>query len=291
MTKARPGMRITLSEHYARYGHPFTVGFDPSSSDLHPFLQRLYQSEPRESFLVQWYHAVLDGIGPTCGSIKFQSAFFEAAGLDGQVALRTVIKDAKRRGLYVILDAKRGDIASTMQAYGTAAFEDIGADALTILPWMGVDVLEALLPWMKRGHGVYTVWLSSNVAGRTIQTLEDKSQITLAETMYHLWEQSAAKHDVTANCGYVLGATDVPSWSVGILAERSQCLLMPGIGAQGGKITSALKKLIDEHPASLLPISRGILAPEKNTAINSWQDYSDGVQNRWNGFMQEWARV
>lgn len=291
MTKIKPGMRITLTENYTRYRHPFAIGFDPSSADLHPFLQREYQSLSRQNFLQNWYHSVLDGIGPTCGSIKFQSAFFEACGIDGAHALRAVVKDAKRRGLYVILDAKRGDIASTMQAYGSSAFDDIDADALTILPWMGVDAFEALLPWTRRGYGVYTVWLSSNAAGRTLQTIEDRSQVTLAETMFRLWEQSAAKHDVTENCGYVLGATEVPAWSIGLLSERPQCLLMPGLGAQGGKITSELKSVINKHPASLLPISRGILSPHKNETIQSWQDYSDGVQKRWNHFMQDWASI
>lgn len=291
MTKSKTGMRTTLTEHYARYGHPFSAGFDPSTANLHPFLESQFKSHNRTTFLTNWYQSVLDGIGPMCGSIKFQSAFFEACGLDGIRTLKNLIADAKRRGLYVILDAKRGDIATTMHAYGQSAFDELGADALTILPWMGVDVISALGPWMKKGHGVYTVWLSSNPAGRTLQAAEAQNGKTFAELMYRVWEEWASYEDVSANCGYVLGATDVPSWSHALLAEHPQCLLMPGIGAQGGKITSELKALIEKNPASLLPISRGILSPESDAKINSWEEYSKGVQSRWQSFIAEWRSL
>lgn len=288
MTTAVPGMRLTLTEHYSRYNHPFAVGFDPSQIDLHPFLAAQAASSQKDVFLVRWYQSVLDGVGRSCGTLKLQSAFFEAAGVDGAKALRTIIADAKRRGHYVILDAKRGDIATTMRAYGEAAFDDLNADALTILPWMGIDVIAALQPWMKRGHGIYTVWLSSNAAGRELQTIKDASGKTLAEVMYRKWETWADHEGIADNCGYVLGATDVPAWATELLREHPQCLLMPGIGAQGGRLTTELKSLIDSHPASLLPISRGILSPEAGAEINSWQDYSDGVEARWNRIMKQW---
>lgn len=281
-------MIAILKRHYSRLGHPFAIGFDPAILDLHPFLATQCASMSRADFFLTWYRSVVDVTEKTSGCIKLQSAFFEAAGQDGATALRAIIADAKQRGLYVLLDAKRGDIASTMRAYGEAAFDNLGADALTILPWMGVDVIAALLPWMKKGRGVYTVWLSSNAAGRVVQTLEDKAKKTVAEHIFASWEKWAEREGVLENSGYVLGATDIPQWTRNILKTRPQSLLMPGIGAQGGKLTSELKQLINAHPASILPISRGILSPEPDAKINSWQDYSDGVKQRWDGFIAQW---
>ena len=291
MTNRANSMNRILSANFARLRHPFAIGFDPSILDVHPFLAKQCQIASRFEFFIAWYQSVVDAIGKNSGCIKLQSAFFEAAGMEGAKALKQIIIDAKRRGLYVLLDAKRGDIASTMRAYGEAAFDDLGADALTILPWMGVDSIAALLPWMKKDHGVYTVWLSSNAGGRLIQTLQDRNEKTFAETVFETWEKWAQREEVLENSGFVLGATEIPSWTPRLLQARKQCLLMPGIGAQGGKITTELKNLITANPASLLPVSRGILSPTPDEAIASWQDYSDSVHHRWDQFIAQWHEV
>lgn len=288
-----------LQRNFKDHNHPFCVGFDPDTSDLHPWLRTQLKGKEKEDFLIEWYQATINPIssGKLGRSIKFQAAFFEAFGAPGHAALKAMMADAKKRGFFVILDAKRGDIASTMRAYGESAFQDLAADALTILPWMGLDVISALKPWMQQGKAVYTVWLSSNPHGRTLQesallaSLPENKVFTLAHKMFGLWESWAKNENLQDQCGYVLGATSLPPWIEEALAARPHMLLMPGLGAQGGTINIRLKQLIHHHQASLLPLSRSLLRPAQSASIQSWQDYSKNVSDSLKVFIDEWHMV
>ncbi|MEI6398785.1 MAG: orotidine-5'-phosphate decarboxylase [Pseudomonadota bacterium] len=268
--------------------HPLCVGFDPDVSDLHPFLSTQMSATPIESFLVRWYQSAITGISGSTHSIKFQSAFFEQFGAPGVDAMRDMILDAKRRGLYTILDAKRGDISTTMAAYGKSAFDRNQSDALTILPWMGTDSLAALIPWLKQGKGIYIVWLSSNVSGRDIQMMSTSDQRSVARSVFQRFYDFAQAENVTQQIGWVLGATDIPQEVIQDLPPGEHAFLLPGIGAQGAKFDHKTTTLTKNHPASLFPISRGILKPDKTDVIHSWDDYSAFVSKRWNGFIAAW---
>src|SRR5207248_7900285 len=99
---------------------------------------------------------VLDIVAPLVGVVKPQSAFFEACGPAGFQTLKLVIERAKQLNLVVILDAKRGDIASTAEAYAEAAFGALGADALTVNAYLGRDSVEPFLQAARRdGRGVF----------------------------------------------------------------------------------------------------------------------------------------
>lgn len=278
-------MHAKLKSRIEEIGHPICVGFDPDTSNLHPFLTRQFEGLAPESFLERWYDATMSLIAPKAHSIKFQSAFFEQFGPAGMSALRDVIIDAKRRGLYVILDAKRGDISSTMTAYGRAAFDRYQADSLTILPWMGTDSLKALLPWLKQGKSVYIVWLSSNLSGRDLQTKLDAAGHPFAKSVFEDFYQLAKYENVTQQIGWVLGATSIPQEALHSLPEGDHAFLLPGIGAQGASFDSGTAALMRSYPSSLFPISRGILQPAKDDVIHSWEDYARGVAARWESFM------
>jgi orotidine-5'-phosphate decarboxylase len=283
-------MRKFLSEKYRHGKHPICLGIDPDFNQLHPFLQSELTRQGPAVFLFEWYANLIDSV-KVC-SIKLQSAFFEVFCDAGQIALKRIVEDAKKRGLYVILDAKRGDISTTMSAYGQAAYESIGVDAMTILPWMGLDSLKALEPWLKQGRGVYTVWLSSNTTGRQIQESEvlsgqTKGQ-TLAAKVFDVWEQWILENNLEHQCGYVLGATSVPDWATKVLSKRSHALLMPGIGAQGASFNSALRTLHSKHPATIFPLSRGITKINSDVSIDSWDQYQGMVATKFNDFHLQW---
>lgn len=274
-------MHANLQSKISEMGHPICLGFDPDTSDLHPFLARQLVSVAPESFLERWYDATVSPIANKAHSIKFQSAFFEQFGPAGMSALRDVIIDAKRRGLYVILDAKRGDISSTMSSYGVAAFDKYQADSLTILPWMGTDSLKALVPWLKKGKSVYIVWLSSNASGRELQMSLDQTGRPIALSVFESFYQFAQKENITRQIGWVLGATSIPLDLLKQLPQGEHAFLLPGIGAQGADFDATTTELRKNHPASLFPISRAILKPQKEESIHSWEDYSAGVAERW----------
>ena len=279
-------MQTQLKLKIASAGHGLCIGFDPDTSDLHPFLARQRDKLAPESFLERWYDATVTKIALKAHSIKFQSAFFEQFGPTGMTALRDVMIDAKRRGLFVILDAKRGDISSTMTAYGNAAFDAYQADALTILPWMGTDSLKALIPWLKRGRSVYVVWLSSNTSGRQLQMLNSADGEPLALKVFCDFYRLAETENVTRQVGWVLGATSIPLDLVAKLPGGEHAFLLPGIGAQGADFDEKTSKLTKDHPASLYPVSRGILKPQPTDELHSWEDYSTFVEARWSSLVK-----
>jgi orotidine-5'-phosphate decarboxylase len=285
-------MKTLLTQKIEHSRHPICIGFDPDITQLHPFLERQLQKTTTESFLTRWYASVVDGCTKSAHSIKFQSAFFEQFGAAGITVLKDMIVDAKRRGLFVILDAKRGDISTTMSAYGKAAFEHLKADALTILPWMGNDSLEAMVPWMKQGKGIYIVWLSSNAAGRRFQSIKTMDGSAIASKLFEDFYELAESHGVSAQTGWVLGATDLTANLIEKLIEdlpgRPHAFLCPGIGAQGATFNQQTLALSKANPATLFPVSRGLIKADGNDVISSWDDYQRLVTGRWQTLIKAW---
>src|SRR5215213_4459674 len=117
-----------LADAVRRKGTALCVGLDPRRESLPVSLRDHDPATAYEAFCVR----VLEIIAPIVGVVKPQSAFFEACGPAGLAALQTVLRRAKELGLVTILDAKRGDIASTATAYAEAAFTALDADALTV---------------------------------------------------------------------------------------------------------------------------------------------------------------
>jgi orotidine 5'-phosphate decarboxylase subfamily 2 len=280
-------MHQILKQKIRDQRHPLTIGFDPDVSNLHPFLKLQFNTTPIESFLVRWYQSTVSPISGTAHSIKFQSAFFEQFGPRGLSALQDIILDAKRLNLHAMLDAKRGDISTTMAAYGNTVFDHYQADSVTILPWMGTDSLRALLPWLKQGKGVYIVWLSSNASGRSIQMKMSENNKPIAQHVFEEFYSLACEENVTNQIGWVLGATDIPLPFIQNLPGGEHAFLLPGIGAQGAKFDSVTTSLRQNHPSSLFPISRGLLKPAETEEIHNWDDYSAFVAKRWNDFIRQ----
>jgi orotidine 5'-phosphate decarboxylase subfamily 2 len=280
-------MKNILSKLTASNSHPFIVGFDPDWAHLPPPLTASFSNDHPQKLIIDWAGHVFDALSSQTKIVKVQSAYFEAFGYQGWQALEEVIKIAKQHKLFVVLDAKRGDIDSTMRAYGKAAFERLNADALTITPWMGVDILKALLPWFKNGKGVYTVWLSSNESGRHVQEQLLASGLTMSQKLFSDFQIWSITNGVENSLGYVLGATHIPSW-LKHTELKNQCLLMPGVGAQGAKIDNELKKIIENNPGSTLPISRGVLVPNPSVAITSWSEYQSTIKQQFQSYIQEW---
>jgi orotidine 5'-phosphate decarboxylase subfamily 2 len=280
-------MHQHLLSKIQRLKHPMCIGFDPDVSDLHPFLKLQMNTLPIESFLVRWYQAIIEPISLKSHSIKLQSAFFEQFGPLGFSALQDIVRDGQRKGIHVILDAKRGDISTTMAAYGQTAFETIQANSLTILPWMGVDSMRALIPWMKQGKGVYIVWLSSNESGRVIQTERLLSQKTIAEYVFEQFYELAESEGVLDQLGWVLGATDIPPLVYELKSKSSLAFLLPGMGAQGATFTPDIAKLRHHHPASLFPVSRGLIKPTIDVSLKHWDDYSKFVEQKWDAWISQ----
>lgn len=186
---------------------------------------------------------------------KPNAAFFEVFGDEGWAALRDVIK-AVPSHIPVILDAKRGDIAATAEAYATSAFDHLGASAITVSPYMGVDSLK---PFIKnKNHAVFALCKTSNPGSNELQTLPLASGKPLYEHLAYLAETS---WNTNGNVGLVVGATDPNAIERVRKAAPSLWFLVPGVGAQGGDLVASLKAgLRKDGSGMLINASRGISA-------------------------------
>ena len=168
---------------------------------------------------------------PFAGVVKPQAAFFERAGPDGFRALQTIQHRARELGFITILDAKRGDIASTAAAYAEAAFssEIWHADAITVNPYLGADAVE---PFIVRARavdgGVFVLVRTSNPGGGFFQNL-----VCDGKTLYrHVAEAVTEWNDNRGDVGAVIGATQHDELKELRAAMPGVWFLIPGYGAR-----------------------------------------------------------
>jgi len=175
---------------------------------------------------------LIDRTAEQACAFKANSAFFEAFGADGIEALKDVI-DYVPDDIPVILDAKRGDIASTAEAYARAAFEALGAAAVTVNPYMGYD---AVYPFLTTpGKGVFVLCKTSNPGADVFQNL-----LINDKPLYEVVAQQVMSWNDGDNLGLVVGATDLDALARLRAVAPRLWFLLPGVGAQGGDLRAAL---------------------------------------------------
>lgn len=212
---------------------------------------------------------------------KPNAAFFELYGPEGWAALKRVIEvvqeESHRLGslIPVILDAKRGDIASTAEAYARSAFEKLGAHAVTLSPYLGRDSLDPFLA--DRERGVFLLCKTSNPGASDVQDLwvtADSGRTTGAEPLYVRVARLAQAWNRNGNVGLVVGATQPEALARVRAISPEVWLLAPGVGAQGGDLETALRAgLRADGAGMLIPVSRAISrAANWNKAAAEWRD-------------------
>ena len=268
-----------LEEAVSSVGSSLCIGCDPRTETLPSFFHSSLKELGSYQFLCNYGRSLIDAGLNLASAIKVQSAFFEAHGDQGFRALAEVISYARKRKLFTILDAKRGDIASTMIAYGKMAFDHMGADSLTVTPYMGLDTVKPLVPWLTKGFGIYLVWITSNPSGSLLQDcLLKEHNGPMSSMLFNNFANFFESEGLLRSYGLVLGATRVTAVAENIRSKLGDCaLLIPGVGAQGGQIDQALKCLLANRKA-LVPQSRSV--GEYSDKAKSWSDYSDIVRER-----------
>ena len=269
-------------------GNRLCVGIDPHVDRATGFLLKQLRALGIEDFLCRFSENLIESaVHQQVPAIKVQSAFFEMYGEAGYRVLKQVCCSVRSNKQICILDAKRGDISSTMTAYGRSAFDYFEADALTITPYMGWDVVEPLIPWLKDGCGAYVVWITSNESGRFIQELKVEGKGYVAGHLFKEWQALAVRHDILDALGWVLGVTKASGLGEEIRSSLGRSnLLLPGLGPQGGAYNNSVRKLIDRSQSALLPMSRAIsglgdpAATGSLATISSWSQYQQFVDDR-----------
>jgi orotidine 5'-phosphate decarboxylase subfamily 2 len=200
---------------------------------------------------------------------KPNAAFWEQYGADGWQALAE-LRDRIPAGIPVLLDAKRGDIGSTMRAYARSAFEVLGMDAVTASPYFGADSLAELTRY--RDRGVYVLCRTSNPGAADLQHLEAGGR-----PLYLQVASLAERVDQAHNVGLVVGAT-APDQLAAVRAASRLPFLVPGVGAQGADLEAAVRAAWNGAESScVVAVSREVLyaddparrAGELRSQINS----------------------
>jgi orotidine-5'-phosphate decarboxylase len=254
------GFGARVAAAVARTG-PLCAGIDPSSELLAGW--GLTDDGPG---LHQFGLRCVEAFAGVVPVVKPQVAFFERCGSAGMAALEAVLEEARRAGLLVIADAKRGDIGSTMEAYARAWLDPdspLRADAVTAAPYLGLGALQPMVDLAgSTGRGVLVVARSSNPEGRPLQQARtDEGRGPAVEDMLlaGIAELNGSGRIPTGTVGAVVGATLGPSGFR--LADLGGVILAPGVGAQGGT-AAGVGSLFGECPAGtvLASSSRSLLA-------------------------------
>jgi len=199
-----------------------------------------------------------------CAS-KPNLAFYEALGNEGLDALKRTIKYIPD-DIPVIGDAKRGDIGNTAKAYAKAIFVNSGFDATTVNPYLGFDSIEPFIQY--RDKGVFILCRTSNAGAVDFQALRCEAE-TGYRPLFELVALKAKQWNIHGNIGLVVGATYPEELRLIRQSLPDMPLLIPGIGAQGGDIASAVRYGVDaQGEKAILNSSRQIIyaSPEKDFA-------------------------
>lgn len=243
---------------------PLCVGLDPRLESLPTSIAKRH-SGPAAAY-EEFCFRVLDIVAPHVGVVKPQSAFFEACGPGGFVALKNVMTKARQLGLVTILDAKRGDIASTASAYAEAAFTAFDADALTVNPYLGRDAVEPFIQAARRaGRGLFVLVRTSNAGAGLFQNLlcESRPLYRHVAEAVAVWNRDNLAANGYGDVGAVVGATH-PAELAELRAALPECwLLVPGYGAQGGKAADIAAAIRPDGLGAIINSSRGITFPFK----------------------------
>jgi orotidine-5'-phosphate decarboxylase len=211
--------------------------------------------------------AVIEAAGPACVAIKPQLACFERLGAPGIAALREVVSAGHEAGLLVIADGKRGDVPVTAAAYAQAlagavagpagAVEGLGADAFTANPLLGIDALD---PLIATGAGVFVLVRTSNPGAADIQDLELAGGGRVWERIAAIVAELGQPHACgLGDVGAVFGATAPEHLERARELMPHAIFLLPGVGAQGGRVEDLAPAFAPGPAAGLVSASRSIV--------------------------------
>ena len=212
----------------------------------------LYKGKARS--IIEFNKAIVDATAAHCVAYKPNLAFYECYGIEGMRALDATVDyiRSKYPEIFLIADAKRGDIGNTAQMYAKAFFEEMDFDAVTISPYMGADSVTPFLEYKDKWAIVLA--LTSNASAYQFQTAQKDGKPLYQAVMEEMMQISTPD-----NMMFVVGATKADK----LQELRSFCpdnfFLVPGVGAQGGSAEEVIANGSNDHGGLLINSSRAIL--------------------------------
>lgn len=238
-----------LLEQIKNKGSFLCVGLDSDPAKLPAHLL------DREDPVYEFNRAIIDATAPYCIAYKPNMAFYEATGVNGWISLERTIKYIRQNypEMFIIADAKRGDIGNTSKLYARSFFEHLDVDAITVAPYMGSDSVTPFLGY--EGKWVILLALTSNPGSHDFQFIEDKGGKRLFESVLEKSQQWAGKEEMM----YVVGATQGSMFADIRRIVPDHFLLVPGVGAQGGSLEDVCRYGMNSNCGLIVNSSRGII--------------------------------
>ena len=259
-----------LRARLASVAAPLCLGIDPHPDALPDGLSRDVRG------IETFARGILEAAAGSAIAVKVNLAFFEAFGSAGWAALERLRRDVPPE-LPFIADAKRGDIGSTAERQAASIFGELGADGVTVSPYLGEDAIEPFLAYADRI--VYVLTRTSNPSAGTLQ-----DEALGDGPVYQHVAQWVARRWPEPRVGLVVGAT-----APGELAALRQrvpgpAFLVPGVGAQGGDVEAAVRNCHGSQAPGLVNVSRGIMRASRGA---DWQAAAADEARRLAGEMRE----
>ena len=241
--------RRELFTEIRRKKYCLCVGLDSDIQKLPDIVKS--SSDP----VFEFNRAIIDASHQYTVAYKPNLAFYESLGTKGWISLEKTVDHIRSvdPSIFIIADAKRGDIGNTASQYARAYFVHFDFDAVTLSPYMGRDSIEPFLDYQDKW--VIILALTSNQGSKDFE-------LQRLENMRFLYEEvilSSSEWGTTDNVMYVVGATQSKYLSNIRKLIPDHFLLVPGVGAQGGDLEGVLSHGKNDHGGLLINSSRGII--------------------------------
>lgn len=252
------------------------VGLDSDIRKIPQFLLR------DEDPVFEFNRQIIDETSQFAVAYKPNLAFYESRGSEGWSTLRKTVRylRSKHPDIFLIADAKRGDIGNTSGMYARAFFEEMEFDAITVAPYMGKDSVAPFMSYSDKW--IILLALTSNEGASDFQFIRD------AETGDPLFESVIRKSQNWGsknNMMFVVGATKAEMLSKIREIVPNHFLLVPGVGAQGGSLAEVAENGLNEHCGLLVNSSRGIIFAGKD------QDFAKVAGTKAREIQEEMASI
>jgi orotidine-5'-phosphate decarboxylase len=260
-----------LTDAVATRESQIVLGLDPDPMRLWPAAVAAAdppgeRAERAARSVAEHCRLLIEAAGPACVAVKLQLACFERLGAPGWAALVEVVALARAGGLLVIADGKRGDVPLSAAAYAQALagatptlagdVAGLGVDAFTANPLLGVDALE---PLVASGAGVFVLVRTSNPGAADVQDRELAGGERLWERLARLVDELGEVRPCgLSDIGAVMGATSPEHLSRARELMAHAIFLLPGIGAQGGRVEELAPAFAPGRAGGLITASRAI---------------------------------
>lgn len=269
--------------------NPTVVGLDPKLDYVPDFIKVPCMENAGDNWakgaadaLFEFNKALIDNLYDIVPAVKPQSAYYEMYGVEGIMCLEKTMRYAAEKGMYTLLDVKRGDIGATAQAYSAAyigetdymgkARRSFSPDCITVNPYLGTDGLKPFVAdCTEHDKDIFVLVKTSNPSSGELQDLKvDGVPIyeKTAEIVKMLGEDSVGKYGYN-RVGAVTGATYPEQISRLREVMPNTFFLIPGYGAQGGKAEDCALAFDKNGLGGIVNSSRGIMCAYKK---GDWKD-------------------